>query len=203
MSWGADAGSAASPGRNDRLFKLISLVAGVCLVAFIVVVAVRGTSVKRPPPATFPSAAPAVLPHGSVAPAFTLTRLGGGAPVALASTRGTPVIVNFFASWCDNCRAELAAVATVARSASGRVAVVGVDTSDTSSTSAEHLLLGAGATFPVGVDPAGALASRWRISVLPVTYFLNRRGQVEGEAFGAQTVASLDRWVSTLTGGAT
>ena len=185
----------------DRVFKLIALVAGACLLGFIVFVAVRssspnhrvpGTSALKVPP-------PAVLKAGTVAPGFSLPRLNGGAPVSLAGFRGTPVILNFFASWCPHCRAELQAIATVAGETNGHIVVLGVDSNDTSASAASHLLATAHATYPVGVDAHAKVASAYLLAALPVTYFLNAQGRVVGAALGAQTVTSLDRWVKRLT----
>ncbi len=140
-----------------------------------------------------------MLKAGTVAPGFSLPRLNGGAPVSLAGFRGTPVILNFFASWCPHCRAELQAVATVARETSGHVAVVGVDSNDTSASAATHLLAAAHATYPVGVDAHAKVASAYLLAALPVTYFVNAQGRVVGAALGSQTVTSLDRWVKRLS----
>ena len=185
---------------SDRAFKVIALAAAACLLGFIVFVAVRGPSksngasgtaaLKVPPPA--------VLKVGTVAPGFSLPRLSGGSAVSLAEFRGSPVILNFFASWCPHCQAELGAMTAVARQASGHVAVVGVDSDDTSSSAAASLLASAHATYPVGVDANAKVASQYLLSVLPVTYFLDARGRVLGSALGAQTVGSLQHWVTRL-----
>jgi cytochrome c biogenesis protein CcmG/thiol:disulfide interchange protein DsbE len=183
----------------DRVFKLVALLAGVCLLGFIVFVAVRGSSPsdRVPGSSALTVPPPTLLKAGTVAPAFSLPRLSGGVPVSLAGFRGTPVILNFFASWCPHCRAELDAVATVARETSGRVAVVGVDTNDTSSAAA-RLVAAAHGTYPVGVDAHAKVASAYLLTALPVTYFVNAQGRVVGYALGSQTVASLDRWVKRL-----
>jgi cytochrome c biogenesis protein CcmG/thiol:disulfide interchange protein DsbE len=183
----------------DRTFKMVALVTGVCLLGFIAFVGVRGSSSHVPGTAALEVPPPAVLKTGTVAPAFSLPRLSGGAPVSLAGYRGTPVILNFFASWCRDCRAELKAIATVAREASGHVAVVGVDSNDTSSSTAARLIAAVHATYPVGVDADAKVASAYLLSVLPVTYFLNAQGRVVGAALGPQTVASLDRWLKRLS----
>ena len=135
-----------------------------------------------------------------MAPAFSLPALEGGQRLTLAAYRGTPVIVNFFASWCPDCRQELAAVATVAKGATGHVAVVGVDSNETSDAQATRLLDAAGATYPVGLDACATIATRYLVSALPVSYFLNAHGRVVGAALGPQTVSSLQRWVGRLEG---
>ena len=195
-------GVAEHPKRSqDRLFKWVAAVAAACLIGFVVFVIVRGS----PHPAVNGSSAleaapPPVLKAGTSAPAFSLPALHGGDPVSLSAFRGKPVIVNFFASWCPDCRAELGAVAHVARTTSGRVAVIGVDSNETSTATADRLLATAGATYPVAVDAQATVASHYLVQALPVTYFLNASGQVVGVALGPQSVTSLERWVARLEG---
>lgn len=189
------------PVRRDLAFKLVALAGALVLVAFVVSVVVQGRpSRPSPTPGTFPPTTPSSLAPGTVAPTFSLARLGGGPPVALPAAGGKPTILNFFASWCSHCRAELRSIATVASGSRTRVTVVGVDTSDPGTTTAEHLLSAAGATYAVGVDPTARIAAQYRITGLPVTYFIGTSGKVDGVAFGAQTTTSLDRWVRRLTG---
>jgi peroxiredoxin len=187
---------------RDRLFKWVAAVAAACLIGFVVFVIVRGS----PHPATFGSAAlevppPPVLRVGTSAPAFSLPALQGGSSVSLSAFRGKPVILNFFASWCRDCRAELGAVARVARATSGRLTVVGVDSNETSTATAMQLLAAAGATYPVAVDAQAKVASEYLVQALPVSYFLNGSGQVVGAALGPQSVASLEHWVARLGAG--
>ena len=186
-------------GSPDRVFKWVAAIAAACLVGFLIFVIVRGS----PHPAPIGTAAlkvppPPVLKAGGVAPAFSLPDLQGGELVSLSAFRGMPVIVNFFASWCPDCRAELAAVATVARTASGRLAVIGVDTNETSDAAATRLLAAAGAAYPVAVDSHAQVANRYLVAALPVSYFLDASGRVVGAALGPQSVSSLERWVARL-----
>jgi cytochrome c biogenesis protein CcmG/thiol:disulfide interchange protein DsbE len=187
---------------TDRVFKWVAAVAGAALVGFVVFVVVRGPShPSGPGTAALESPPPPTLKPGTTAPAFSLPPLGGGDAVSLASFRGTPVIVNFFASWCPDCRAELDAMATVARRTTGRVAVIGVDSNESSDTAAMQLLTAAHATYPVGLDNSAKVATRYLINALPVSYFVNAQGHVVGAALGPQTVTSLQRWVARLEGG--
>jgi len=194
---------AVVPRRTDRVFKWVAAAAATCLVGFVAFVIVRGPAKPSgPSSAALASPPPAVLKAGTIAPAFSLTSLEGGQPVTLDRDLGRPVIVNFFASWCSDCRAELAAVSTVARTSAPSVAVVGVDSNESSDATAERLLAQAHASFPVGVDPSAKVATQYLVQALPVTYFLDASGHVVGAALGPQSVASLERWVDRLEAGA-
>jgi len=180
---------------------VVALVAGTFLIGFIIFIALRPATRNGPTGgiAALKAPPPAVLHAGTVAPPFSLPRLGGGEPVSLTAFRGSPVIISFFASWCPHCRSELAAVASIARLDSAHVAVVGIDSNDGLGVAAEKLLTSAGATYPVGLDTSAQVASQYLLTALPVTYFLDASGKVVGTALGAQNVASLQRWVNRLT----
>jgi cytochrome c biogenesis protein CcmG/thiol:disulfide interchange protein DsbE len=180
----------------------VAAVAGAALIGFVVFVVVRGPShPSGPGTAALESPPPPTLKAGTTAPAFSLPSLGGSDTVSLTSFRGTPVIVNFFASWCPDCRAELDAMAAVARRNAGHVAVIGVDSNESSDAAATQLLTAAHARYPVGLDNTAKVATRYLINALPVSYFVNAQGHVVGAALGPQTVASLQRWVARLEGG--
>jgi thiol-disulfide isomerase/thioredoxin len=63
--------------------------------------------------------------------AFSLPALNGGGWVRLAHYRGKPVVVNFFASWCTECQAELPGFRQEATALKGKVAFIGVDSLET------------------------------------------------------------------------
>jgi cytochrome c biogenesis protein CcmG, thiol:disulfide interchange protein DsbE len=183
--------------RRDIVFRVIAVVASLGLVAFVITVIVSSPA-SRATPATFPEPGLPALADGSPAPGFSLLRLGGGSDLDLAALRGSPVVLNFFASWCPDCQAELAGFARFAKSESHKVDVIGVDTNDSNTSVAMHLLERAGAAYPVGIDPLGKLALRYRIQALPVTYFIYPDGRIAGVAFGKLSSAQLDGWMGKL-----
>jgi thiol-disulfide isomerase/thioredoxin len=182
--------------RGEAIWKWLAALAALLLIGFIVYVATRPHSQR---PAAYPVTPPATLPIGSQAPAFDLPRLGGGPTVSLASSRGEPTVVNFFASWCQNCQAEVSAFAALSAHLPGRVAIVGVDSNDSDGQAAQTLLAGAKATYPVAVDSDASVATSYLLDALPVTYFLDADGRVVHAAFGAQSLASLRHWATVLT----
>lgn len=146
-----------------------------------------------------PGAGLPVIARGKLAPGFSLPRLGGGAAVTLSAYRGHPVVLNFFASWCTNCRAELKAFGVVSDASVGKVAFVGIDTNDSQPAKASALLKAAGDHYAVGVDPNASVANgKYLVQALPSTVFISASGRIVGQVFGTQTVASLTTWVHRL-----
>jgi thiol-disulfide isomerase/thioredoxin len=99
----------------------------------------------------------------------------------LAALKGRVVVVNFWASWCLPCRAEMPALQRVSRSyaEAGRpVTFVGVDSSDVRSAAADFLAK-SGVTYPTVYDKDGingGVATRWSVTSLPQTWFVARDG---------------------------
>jgi cytochrome c biogenesis protein CcmG/thiol:disulfide interchange protein DsbE len=154
---------------------------------------------------THPKSAPSsnpynlpTIPKGRAAPSFSLPRLGGGSRVTLPASAGTPVVINFFASWCPNCVGELSTFGAEAAAAHGKVAFVGIDTNDPDRSTVESMTSRAAVRYPIGVDPSAGTAAAYQVVGLPATVFVDGSGRVIGEAFGAQSAKALQAWVARL-----
>ena len=143
-------------------------------------------------------ARPAVV----AAPAFSLPLLGddSGPQVALSKYRGQPLIVNFFASWCEPCKTETPLLAKFYRGEQGKVALVGLDEND-SVGNATSFTRADGVSYPVGWDPHFAVATAYGVIALPQTFFLNAKHQIVDRIFGAVTLASLHKGIALATAG--
>lgn len=128
---------------------------------------------------------------GRPAPAFSLTPLGGGPPVALAALRGAPVVVNFWASWCEPCVAEHAALLDGARRLGGRVHFVGIVYED-KEEDAQAFLQARGRAYVSLLDPGGRTAIAYGIGGVPETYFVDAAGQVVAKHVGPVTPQILE-----------
>ncbi len=144
-----------------------------------------------------PAAPPATI--GSLAPGFSLTDLNGH-PVTLASLRGHPVIVNFWASWCGPCIEEtpLLEQAVRAHAADGLV-IVGIVYQDRADAAASFMSR-MGATWPTAMDPGGKVAASYGIYAPPDSFFIDRNGVVAGRQIGQLSQADLARQLDTILG---
>ena len=165
--------------------------AATVVVGFGVVIAVN-------PEAKSAGAAPVVVarPQGA-APDFHLTSVTAHGSIDLAAAQGRPVVLSFFASWCDSCRQELATVASLARAAGNGVQVIGIDVNDDSGT-ARKLLASDHVSYPVGADSDDSVASRYELVGLPTTVFLDARHRVSGRVVGPLTAPVGRAWLAAL-----
>ena len=111
-------------------------------------------------------------------PDLELDCLGGGRPVRLSGLTGEPTVINLWASWCTECRAELPLLAQADREYSGRVRFIGIDVADAAPEAALRLAEKSGVTYPQLVDRAGATRAPLHFSGLPQTVFVNEQGRM-------------------------
>lgn len=124
---------------------------------------------------------------GAAAPTFTLRRLIGNGKVSLASLRGKPVVLNFWASWCGPCKSEAAVLERDWTRYRGRgVVFVGVDYHDLASD-ARRFVSAHGLTFTMLQDGSGSVTGSYGISQVPETYVVSRQGRVVAHFAGPLT----------------
>jgi len=100
-----------------------------------------------------------------------------GQQVSLDGFEGEPLVVNFWASWCPPCIAEMPEFERVHLERRDEVRFVGLNTQD-SREQAEALVERTGVTYDLGLDPDGDLFNDFEVIAMPSTYFVNAAGAV-------------------------
>jgi cytochrome c biogenesis protein CcmG/thiol:disulfide interchange protein DsbE len=165
-----------------------TLAAGVCVVALMAA-------------CTSPDASPG-LPavrelSGQMLPDLEGPTMGGGSisPVAYA---GRPVVVNFWATWCDPCERELPMLVQAHRD--GVAFFVGIDYKDTASE-ARRWIREYAIGYPNLADPDGALASRFGVTLgLPTTFVADADGMLRYQVMGELDRETLDDLLDGVSG---
>jgi cytochrome c biogenesis protein CcmG, thiol:disulfide interchange protein DsbE len=130
---------------------------------------------------------------GAQAPAIDLPDVRAGrARVVLAELRGTPVLVNFWATWCTPCRQEMPLLGAAHKRLGGKLAIVGVDVKD-NRAEAVRFLADRKIDYPSAYDPDASLRRSFEFVGLPVTVLVGRDGRVLDRVTGAVTRSRLNQ----------
>jgi cytochrome c biogenesis protein CcmG/thiol:disulfide interchange protein DsbE len=127
----------------------------------------------------------AVLADGEPGPlAAEWRRAAADGRVSLAALRGTPVVLNVWASWCIPCREEAPLLQRTWRRASrDGVLFVGLNIQDVRGDALEFLRR-FGQTFPNVRDPSDETAQQWGVTGIPETFFVSAGGDIVGHVIG-------------------
>jgi cytochrome c biogenesis protein CcmG/thiol:disulfide interchange protein DsbE len=138
---------------------------------------------------------------GKAAPPFTLTRLNGEGRLSLQELRGHVVVLNFWASWCVECRVEHDALAAAwARFRDQGVVLVGVSFQDPPSA-ARGFVRATGADWPQVQDPGTRTALAYGVSGVPETFLIGPDGRIAYRWIGPVSYDALAERVDRLVGG--
>ncbi len=132
---------------------------------------------------------------GAEAPDFTLRDVDGKA-VTLSSLKGKPVMINFWATWCPPCRAEIPIISQMYKETEGggSYQILGVATqSDTSTIKAFADEFGMG--FPLLPDLDSGVVSTYHVLPIPTTFFIDKDGIIRYIQTGPVTRALMDKWL--------
>ncbi len=142
--------------------------------------------------------------HASVAPDFTLASLTGE-KYRLSDFKGKVVILNFWATWCGACVKEMPSLDALYREFKGKGLIVLGVSSDRNDALLKRFLKKHPVSYPVLIDRKGDLfVEKYVVSVLPMTFIIDRNGNIVEKLVGAQDFESEEfkNKVNSLLGGA-
>lgn len=166
---------------------------------------VSGTAANQPsggnPPQDGSQASTAQEPDLQ-APNFTVQDTAGK-KVSLHDLVGKPVIVNFWASWCPPCKAEMPDFEAAYKEHGDTIQFMMVNMTDggrETVATAEKYIQQQGYTFPVYFDTEQEAAITYGVSAIPTTYFINAQGNLVAYAAGAISAQQLEQGIAMMGG---
>ncbi len=128
---------------------------------------------------------------GRLAPDFTLVDLKGN-EVTLSDFRGKTVFINFWATWCPSCRAEMPEIEAVYQEYKDKgVVVIGVDIQETEEEVLQFIQRVV-YSWTFVLDTTGLVAVNYKIEAIPTSFFIDREGIIQAVNIGAMTKRAME-----------
>jgi len=109
-----------------------------------------------------------------------------GKDFTLSSLKGKVVFLNFWATWCFPCTVEMPAMEQLYRKYREKGLVIAAVNHYEAPTKVKDFVEAAGYTFTVPVDPSGGASVTYRVRFLPVTYLIDKAGNLVGQVRGSR-----------------
>lgn len=134
---------------------------------------------------------------GAPAPPFT-TLTASGQPFALADLRGQTVLLNFWATWCEPCKAEMPELEALSRAEQNQgLKIIGVNLGE-SPAQIQAWVNTYDLTFEQVIDPNGAIAALYFLRGQPSTYLIDENGIIRQIIYGATAQSTLQSALDSI-----
>lgn len=140
------------------------------------------------------------LSVGATATDFAL-KTPDGKEIKLSDFKGKPVVLNFWATWCPACKAEMPDMEKIYEANKDQgVVFLAVDIGE-SSLAVESFVQKNNITFPVVIDENSRVTSQYQIVPLPTTYFIDAKGIIRAKALSQMLPEQIKANLKTIMGG--
>jgi cytochrome c biogenesis protein CcmG/thiol:disulfide interchange protein DsbE len=171
--------------KKQRAGKVLLVLTGCCLLALTIWLFIREDSSEKNVPLGSLDGNSAKI--GKIAPQFTLENARDESQLILLSNYyGQPVILNFYASWCEPCRREIPDFEKAANALAGKVTFIGINFAEDKIRALGILKL-FNATYLAALDRTGQVGMSYGLQGLPYTVFIDADGIVRAKQAGLVT----------------
>ncbi|MEI5907630.1 redoxin domain-containing protein [Bacillus spongiae] len=141
------------------------------------------------------------LNKGATPPDFTLTTVDGK-DMTLSALKGKKVILNFWATWCPPCKAEMPYMQqyyeTFQKEHNVEIVAVNLTSEDNGPSAVQKFIKDYQLTFPVLLDKSGEVADSYKVLSIPTTYFLTSDGHIYEKRIGPMSEEMLSDIVQQM-----
>ena len=139
---------------------------------------------------------------GNTPPDFKLTTLDGDS-LALSELKGKKVVLNFWATWCPPCKAEMPHMENYYRNSAeeDNVEIVAVNMTDSENRGVkvvQEFIDSYGLTFKIPLDEQGVVGEAYQVFQLPTTFMLNTDGTISQIIKGPMDESTLETLIADL-----
>jgi thiol-disulfide isomerase/thioredoxin len=133
------------------------------------------------------------------APEFKLTSLDGK-PLSLAALQGKVIFLNFWATWCGPCRAEVPDLVALQDRYKGRLQIIGLNVDDDDAAEIQKYVDESGINYPVAMTSNDVRLQYGGIPALPTSFVLDTQGRVVQKHVGLWNPAVYETEIRSLLG---
>ncbi|MGG1397077.1 redoxin domain-containing protein [Bacillus salipaludis] len=172
------------------------VIAAVVLITLLTVAIVQAMDKKAEPESTTTqTTASDGLKVGAKAPDFELKTLAGD-KIKLSDLRGKKVMLNFWATWCPPCKAEMPAMEKFYKEKDKDLVILAVNIDP--QLDVKGFVNKNNITFPILLDADDHVNETYQILSIPTTYFINRKGIIENKFTGGMELAQMKQFANKL-----
>lgn len=141
------------------------------------------------------------LAKGETPPDFELTTLDGES-VKLSDYQGKKVILNFWATWCPPCRAEMPHMQDYFEEQAAKenveILAVNLTTEDHGLDKVENFVEEYGLTFPIPMDTEGEIGAIYQAVTIPTSYMIDTEGKVQNKIVGPMNETMIEEMIANM-----
>ncbi|ALC92767.1 membrane-associated thiol-disulfide oxidoreductase [Bacillus sp. FJAT-18017] len=140
------------------------------------------------------------LREGNIAPDFQIKTLDG-ADVKLSELRGKKIIVNFWATWCPPCKAEIPHMQDFYDSVDKtkvEILAINLTTTEKNTGSVKEFVTDKNVTFPVLLDEDGDISDQYQAITIPTSYLIDTKGIVRKKIVGPMDKDMMNQLIKSI-----
>lgn len=139
------------------------------------------------------------IEEGNHAPDFQLATLDGKV-IKLSNQKGKKVLLNFWASWCPPCKAEMPDMEKFYQNNHQNVKILAVNltTAEKNRNNVTKFVKDYGLTFPILLDEKGKIGDMYQAFTIPTTYVIDSNGIIQKKIIGPLNQEMMEKLIMSI-----